>query len=266
MIQVWLYTFVSILIISLVSFVGVFTIGINSKKLKKILIYIISFSAGALFGDAFIHLFPEIVKNWGFGPQISIYLLAGILIFFILEKIVHFQQYHCHGDEGCEHELQESPHKSHNKKQIHSFAYMSLLGSSLHNFIDGTIIAASYIVSLPLGLATSLAVFLHEIPHEFGDFSILVHGGFNRRRALFVNFISALISLLGALFTFFLSSYVPNLQMILVPIATGGFIYVAGSDLIPELHNHNGGLRSLILQVLMFILGIIVMASLLLLE
>lgn len=265
MLSVWIYTILSILVISLASFVGVFTLGINSEKMKKILIYLISFSAGALFGDAFIHLFPEIVEEWGFSLQISIYLLIGILIFFILEKIVHFQQYHCHGDKCCEGELAESPHKSKNKKHVRSFAFMSLIGSSMHNFIDGTIIAASYLVSFQLGLATSIAVFLHEIPHELGDFSILIHGGFEKGRALFVNFVSALVSLLGAVFTFLLSSYVPNLQMILVPIATGGFIYVAGSDLIPELHKV-GGIKTSIIQVLTFILGILVMASMLLLE
>ncbi len=265
MLSVWFYATLSILVISLASFVGVFTMGINSVKMKKILIYFISFSAGALFGDAFIHLFPEIIDTWGFSLEISAYLLVGILIFFILEKIVHFQQYHCHGDECCENELVQSPHKSKNKKHVHSFAFMSLIGSSMHNFIDGTIIAASYLVNFQLGLATSIAVFLHEIPHELGDFSILVHGGFSKGRALFLNFISALVSLLGAIFTFLLSSYIPNLQMILVPIATGGFIYVAGSDLIPELHKV-GGLKTSIIQVLTFILGILVMASMLLLE
>ena len=119
--------------------------------------------------------------------------------------------------------------------------------------------------ALPISLATSLAVFLHEIPHELGDFSILVHGGFEKGRALFLNFVSALVSLIGAVFTFLLSSYVPDLQMILVPIANGGFIYVAGSDLIPELHKV-GGIKTSIIQVISFILGILIMASLLLLE
>ena len=262
--SVWLYSTLSILVVSLVSFVGAFTLGIRSEKLKKILIYFISFSAGALFGDAFIHLFPEIIKEQGFGLIVSIYLLIGILIFFILEKIVHFQQYHCHGDKNCEHELETMSRKSKNKKHIHSFAYMSLIGSSLHNFIDGTIIAASYLVNFPLGIATTLAVFLHEIPHELGDYSILIHGGFSKKRALFVNFLSALVSLLGMAFTLSLNSFVPNLQMILIPIATGGFIYIAGSDLIPELHKETG-LKTSIIQIITFILGIGVMAGLLVL-
>ena len=260
--QVWLYSILSILAVSLVSFVGAITLGIKSEKLKKILIYFISFSAGALFGDAFIHLFPEIIKEQGFGLSVSFYILFGILLFFILEKIVHFQQYHCHGDE-CHIELQKTPMKSR-KNHVKSFAYMSLIGSSLHNFIDGTIIAASYLVSFPIGLATTIAVFLHEIPHELGDFSILIHGGFSKGRALFVNFISALVSLIGMVFTLLLSSYVPNLQMILIPIAAGGFIYVAGSDLIPELHK-DSGLKTSIIQIITFILGILVMAGLLVL-
>jgi zinc and cadmium transporter len=259
--EVWFYSTLSILAVSLVSFVGVFTLGIGSERLKKILIYFISFSAGALFGDAFIHLFPEIIREQGFGLSVSLYILAGILIFFILEKIVHFQQYHCHGEE-CEHELEKISPNPKAKKHIHPFAYMSLIGSSLHNFIDGTIIAASYIVSLPLGFATTLAVFLHEIPHELGDFSILLHGGFSKGRALFVNFISALISLLGMAFTLLLNSYVSNLHLILVPIATGGFIYVAGSDLIPELHK-DGGFKTSIIQIVSFVLGIAIMAALL---
>ena len=261
--QVWLYSTLSILIVSLVSFVGAFTLGITSEKLKKILIYFISFSAGALFGDAFIHLMPEIIKESGWTFQVSAYLLIGILIFFILEKIVHFQQYHCHGPQ-CEHELEGIAKKSKHKHEIHSFAYMSLIGSSLHNIVDGMVIAASYIVSFPIGIATTLAVLLHEIPHELGDFSILVHGGFSKGRALFINFLSALVSLLGMVITFFLNSYVGNITHIIVPIATGGFIYIAGSDLIPELHKETG-LKTSIIQVITFILGILIMAALLLL-
>jgi zinc and cadmium transporter len=260
---VWLYSVISVLIISIVSFVGAFTLGIGTQRLRKILIYFISFSAGALFGDAFIHLMPEIVKESSWNLQISFYLLIGILIFFILEKIVHFQQYHCHGEE-CEHELEKGIGKSKNQK-IHSFAYMSLIGSSLHNFIDGTIIAASYLVSFPIGLATTIAVFLHEIPHELGDFSILVHGGFKKGKALFVNFLSALISLVGVAFTLLLSSSVNNLTAILLPIATGGFIYIAGSDLIPELHKHSG-FKTSVIQVIAFIIGIAIMAAMLILE
>jgi zinc and cadmium transporter len=260
--SVWLYSILSVLIVSLVSFVGVFTLGLGSKTLKKILIYFISFSAGALFGDAFIHLLPEIVKEQGIGLGISIYLLVGILIFFILEKIVHYQQYHCHGEE-CEHELDLGKEVKQSKNpKIHSFAYMSLIGSSLHNFIDGMIIAASYLVNFQLGLATTIAVFLHEIPHELGDFSILIHGGFKKKKALFINFLSALISLLGVIFVLSLSSFAESIQRIILPLATGGFIYVAGSDLIPELHKESG-LKTSIIQVIAFIFGILIMAGLL---
>jgi zinc and cadmium transporter len=262
--QVLLSSTVSILIVSLVSFVGAFTFGIKSEKLKKVLIYFISFSAGALFGDAFIHLMPEIIEDSGWTFQVSIYVLVGILIFFILEKIVHYQQYHCHGKD-CEHELESGIKKSKHKHEIKSFAYMSLIGSSLHNMVDGMIIAASYLVSFPIGLATTLAVLLHEIPHELGDFSILVHGGFSRGKALFINFISALISLLGMIFVFALNSSVEGIIQIIVPIATGGFIYIAGSDLIPELHKETG-LKTSIIQIITFIIGIFIMAAMLLLE
>lgn len=259
---VWLYALVSVFVVSIISLIGVFTLGINVEKMKKILIYLISFSAGALFGDAFIHLFPEIIKDQGWTLNVSLYLLSGILIFFILEKIVHYQHYHCHGEE-CEKELQEEVHESKNHK-IHSFAYMSLIGSSLHNFIDGMIIAASYLISIPVGLATTIAVVLHEIPHELGDFSILIHGGFTRNKALFINFLSALIAFLGMGVTLLLNSSIGNLKLILIPIAAGGFIYIAGSDLIPELHKESG-LRTSIVQVVTFIIGILLMAVLLML-
>jgi len=261
---VWLYSIISVLVVSLISFVGVLTLGIKSENLKKILIYFISFSAGALFGDAFIHLVPEIIKQSGWNLRVSIYLLAGIIIFFILEKIVHHQQYHCHG-ENCEMELEKQKEiKKSKHKHIESFAYMSLIGSTLHNFIDGIIIAASYLVSFPIGLATTIAVVLHEIPHELGDFSILVHRGFSKGKALFVNFLSALVSLIGVIFTLLLNSSITNLTMIVVPIATGGFIYIAGSDLIPELHKH-GGIKTSVIQVLAFIVGVLIMAGLLVL-
>ena len=247
--EVWLYSLASVFIISLISLVGVFTLGMNVDKLKKILIYLISFSAGALFGDAFIHLLPEVIKNYGFGVLSAIYILTGILIFFILEKFVHWQ--HCH--------------MPITKTHVHPFAYMNLVGDSLHNFIDGLIIAGSYLASIPVGIATTFAVVLHEIPQEIGDFGVLIHGGFKRGKAIMLNFLTALVAVIGTIVALVLGNYVSNIQQIIVPLAIGGFLYIAGSDLIPELHKETKILIS-VGQIIAFVFGILIMMALLLLE
>lgn len=247
--QVWLYSLVSVFAVSLISLVGVFTLGLAVDKLRKILIYLISFSAGALFGDAFIHLLPELIEEGSFGLMSGIYILSGILMFFILEKVICWQ--HCH-----------MPITKHH---VHPFAYMNLVGDSLHNFIDGLIIAGSYLASIPVGIATTLAVILHEIPQEIGDFGVLIHGGFKKAKAIFLNFITAVVAVFGTIVGLLLNNYIPNIHNILVPLAIGGFLYIAGSDLIPELHKETK-IRISIIQIISFILGILIMMALLLLE
>lgn len=194
-------------------------------------------------------MLPEVVEEFGFGLDVSVYLLSGIGIFFILEKVIHWQ--HCHSVDGG---------------HVHSFAYINLVGDGFHNFLDGIIIGASYLVSVPVGIATTLAVVFHEIPQEIGDFGVLIHGGFTKGKALLLNFASALVALLGVVFVFLLGGVSENLELILVPIAAGGFIYIAGSDLIPELHKHSDSWKRSLLQFIAFAVGIGVMAALLLLE
>lgn len=240
----------SVILVSLISFVGIFAIAIKAKKLNKILLYLISFSAGALLGDTFIHLLPETVEKAGFGLEISGYVLFGIVTFFVLEKVIQWQ--HCHG-----HFVEE--------KHVHPFAYMNIVGDGIHNFIDGLVIAVSYIISVPVGLATTTAVALHEIPQEIGDFGVLLHGGFSKRRALLVNFLSALTAVLGAITAVYLNGVIENIELFLVPVAAGGFIYIAGSDLIPELHKETS-IKKSIVQLFAFIIGILIMALLLLFD
>lgn len=247
MLEVWIYTIVSVLIISVLSFVGILTLSLKINKLKKVLMYLVSFSAGALFGDAFLHLLPEIVEREGFTLTISFFVLIGIVIFFTLEKVVHWQ--HCHHPITSEH--------------VHPFAIMNLIGDGVHNFIDGLIIGVSYLISIPVGIATTIAVALHEIPQEIGDFGVLIHGGFSKGRALFFNFLAALGAVLGAIIALVAKSYISNIEIFLIPIAVGGFIYIAGSDLIPELHKEFTTKKAL-LQLLAFIIGILIMAALLL--
>jgi len=249
MIDIWIYTLASVLIVSLISFVGLLTFSVKADKLKEILIYMVSFSAGALFGDAFIHLLPEAIEESGFGLNISIYVMFGIGFSFIIEKFIHWR--HCH--------------LPITKAHVHPFAMMNLVGDGVHNFIDGLIIGASYLASIPVGIATTIAVILHELPQEIGDFGVLLHGGFSKGKALFFNFITALTAILGAVISLVISSYVENITIFLIPFAAGTFIYIAGSDLIPELHKEVKVERSL-MQLVAIILGVLIMLSLLLLE
>jgi zinc and cadmium transporter len=242
------FTMVSVLVVSLVSLVGVFTLLLNEKKTRKILIFLVAFSAGALFGDAFIHILPEVVEA-GFTPAISFYILAGIVAFLAIEKLVHWR--HCH--------------MITTKDHPHPFAYMNLFGDTVHNFIDGMIIAASYLISTPVGIATTFAVILHEVPQEIGDFGVLLHGGFSNRKAIFLNFVTALSAFLGAIFALMISGYVGGSMIMIASFAAGGFIYIAGSDLIPEL-NKEYCTKHAFLQVLFVALGIAIMYTLLLFE
>lgn len=242
---IWLYTIVSVFIVSLISLVGVFTLSVDQKKLYKYLIYFVSLSAGTLMGDAFIHLIPEAFKQGRSEANISMYILLGILAFFLLEKVLHWR--HCH-EEPCE-------------AHPHPFSYIILTGDAIHNFIDGAIIAASFLISFPVGIATTTAVIFHEIPHEIGNFGSLIYGGFSRNRAILYNFFSALFAILGAIIVLAINTSI-DMTEFLIPFAAGGFVYVAGTDLIPELHKHNET-RHGIWQVLTFILGIGIMLGLL---
>ncbi len=244
-----LYALGSVFAVSLVAFVGIFTLSLKQDKLKKVLIYFVSFAAGGLIGDAFIHLLPELVElTGGFGLSLSMYIITGIAFSFTVEKVVHWHHYHTHEEE-----------------ELHPVIYINLIGDGIHNFVDGLTIAVSYIVSVPVGIATTLAVFAHEIPQEIGDFAVLVHGGFNAKKALFMNFITALMSVIGAVFAFALYSYAENFLPFLLAFAAGNFIYIASSDLIPELHKETHTIRSF-LQLIAFGLGIGIILSLLLLE
>lgn len=248
MLNTWLYALVSVFIVSLVSLIGVATLSVKADKLQKILIYLISFSAGALFADAFLHLLPGLAEG-GITMNISFSILLGIVIFFSLEKLIHWQ--HCH--------------MPITKTHVHSFAVMNLIGDGFHNFLDGLIIGASYLISIPAGVATTLAVVLHEIPQEIGDFGILIHGGYSKRKAIMLNFLSGITAFVGVIVALLLSNSIQGMEKIITSIAIGGFIYIAGSDLIPELHK-DFSTKKAFLQLLFFLIGIGVLAALLFLE
>lgn len=242
----FVYSIASVLLVSLFSVIGIFTIYLRGQKLEQVLLYMVSFSAGALLGDALLHLIPEAVEGKGFTLEISTAIIAGIVFSFVIEKFVRWR--HCH--------MPETEHHHH------PFAIMNLVGDSVHNFIDGLIIAGSYFVSIPVGFATTLAVIFHEIPQEIGDFGVLLHGGFTKWKALLYNFLTALAAVLGALVFFATQSFAGSLTQSIVPFAAGIFIYIAGSDLIPELHKESESAKKSFLQLACILAGFAVMFAL----
>ena len=229
------YTLISILIVSALSLVGVLYLSINEKTLKKILFYLVSFAAGGLLGAAFLDLLPEADGGIAYA-----YVLAGLVFFFLIENFLHWHHVH------------------HEKKEAHSFAYMNLVGDGVHNLIDGAIIAGSYLVSVPLGVVTTIAVILHEIPQEFGDFAVLIYGGFTKGKALFYNFLTALTAFIGAGLAYYFSTAVQNFNSYLIPFAAGGFIYIATVDLLPALRRETEkDFHKSVAQTIFVILGIV---------
>ncbi len=230
----------STLLVSLLSLIGIVTLILNERRIGRILLVLVSLSAGTLMGGAFLHLLPEAVeesKNL-FSP--FAYFLVGFAVFFLIEKILRWR--HCH-TEHC---------------PVHSFAYMNLVGDSVHNFIDGAIIAASYIVDFRLGIVTTFVVALHELPQEIGDFGVLVYGGFSKKKALLLNFVTAATAVFGGIVGYFFSVLSEYSVSFLVPVAAGGFVYIAASDLIPEIKKETRIALAMI-NFSVFVAGILVM-------
>ena len=233
-------TFILILastfLVSAISIIGILFLVLRKKLLDKISLMLVSFASGSLLGGAFLHLIPEALSPYD--ESVFIVILVGIFVFFLLEKSLWK---HCHEKE-C---------------PVHPFAYLNLFGDGLHNFIDGLIIAASFLVSIPLGTAATLAVISHEVPQEIGDFGILVYGGLSKNKALFYNFLTAITALVGATFMYVLyvfSPFIPNMAYLLA-FAAGSFIYIATTDLIPGLRKERN-LTISIVQIILLLGGI----------
>ena len=224
------------IIVSLISLIGVFSLAIKDKLLNKIILLLVGFAAGALIGGAFLHLIPEAVEGAGILP-VGILIITGFASFCIIERFLFWR--HCH--EG--------------KCDVHTFTYMSIIGDSVHNLIDGMAIAGSFILGIPTGIAATAAIIAHEIPQEMGDFGILIYGGFSKFKALAFNFFSALTAVVGAVIGVYLFSAVSWVIPLLLAFTAGGFIYVASSDLIPELHKE-ADMDKVIYSFIFFIAGI----------
>jgi zinc and cadmium transporter len=231
---------VATLINGLIAFVGAFSLFIREKLLQKILLILVAFSAGALLSGGLFHLLAESIEMMEMETAF-ITLLFGFSLFFILERFLYW--HHCHKG----------------KCDVHAFSYLILIGDGVHNFIDGMIIAASFLIGIPFGIITTLLIIGHEIPQELGDFGALVYGGIGKNKALLFNFASQLTSVIGGIVGFYLSG-IGNVTALLLPFAAGGFFYIAASDLIPELHKETD-IKRVVLSFVFFLIGITFMVA-----
>jgi zinc and cadmium transporter len=226
--------------VSLISFIGALTLVLSENLLKKLLLAMIGFAAGTLIGGAFLHLLPEALASQTVSTT-TVFMVAilGFSGFFILEKLIWR---HCH----------------ERKCPIHTFAYLNLAGESIHNFIDGLVIAASFMADIRLGITASFAIVVHEVPQELGDFGVLIYGGLKPRKALLMNFATALTAIAGGLVGFYFLPYLGGAMVFLLSFAAGGFLYIAASDLVPELHKEPDTSKT-VASFAAFLLGVILM-------
>jgi len=237
------YILITTFCISLLSFFGALTLFFKEELLEKMLLIMVAFAAGGLIGGAFFHLIPESIAMMGYSEEalLNVFLLVifGFCVMFILEQFIHWHHHHSLHHQG-----------------IKSFTYLILVSDSFHNFIDGLVIAASFIVDYRLGITTAIVVALHEIPQEIGDYGVLVYGGFSKARALLFNFLSSVPVILGGLVGFLLSEYLDGAIIFLVPFAAGSFIYIASTDLIPEIKQDGANFKKMLLSFIVFLFGI----------
>jgi zinc and cadmium transporter len=240
--MVYVYIFGSVMLVSVVSLVGVVLLSLREAFLQKVLSVFIALAAGALLGDAFIHLIPEALAETEHGHEVGLLVIGGIVTFFLIEKYLHW---HHHGDDTA---------ASH----VAPVGKLAIFSDAIHNFIDGIIIAASFMVSIPVGMATTVAVLLHEVPQEVGDFAVLLHAGYTKAKAVFWNFLSALAAVVGAATFVLLGDTSKELTHIFVPFAAGGLVYIALVDLIPGLHKEEGA-GKIWLNTVFLIVGVLSM-------
>jgi len=230
------YILASSIIIALVSFIGVLTFYLKHQTLKKYTWVLIALASGTLLAASFFHLIPETFAGSELAP---IFILTGVLVSYIIESGLHW--HHCRGE--C-------------IEKIKPMGYLVLIGDSIHNFIDGVVLAAAYLADFNLGVITTIAIIAHEIPQELSDFGMLIKAGYSRNKALLVNFFAASTVVVGGLIAYFFVTS-PETIIPLIGFAAGNFLYLALSDLVPELHEHTSTKRTII-KFLIMILGIVI--------
>lgn len=260
--EILAYSVAATLMVSVVSLFGIALLSLNKTFLSNLLIPLIALAAGSLIGDAVLHLIPESFEAIADERAFGLTVILGIVLFFILERYLRW--HHAHHASEEEHEGHERFESGPHNPTAH-LAPMVITADGLHNLIDGIAIAASFVVSIPVGIATTTAVFLHEIPQEISDFALLLHAGYSRGKAILFNFLSALTAVLGAIIFLVVNESFENLAPYAAALTAGAFIYIAIADIVPELHKENRPTR-IALQLAGLFLGIGLMYALIFLE
>jgi zinc and cadmium transporter len=268
--------FLMILLIGCLSLIGIFMISLKENTLDKILFVLVAFATGTILATALFDLIPESLHHLeelnvgGAGIAESVlflFIILGFVVFFILERFIYWFHGHAHqkGDQlVCYDTLTEGIDKVVERgNKIKNFALLNLIGDGLHNFLDGIIIIVAFLSGLSNGIIVTLAVLFHELPQEIGDFGILLYGGFTKKKALLFNFGSALVALLGGLFAFFLSGALEIFNLFFLAFSGGGFLYLASTELMPELIKEKN-LKKSIIQTLVFLSGLVLIITLVL--
>jgi zinc and cadmium transporter len=229
------------LLMSAIAMIGSVTLVLKPATLNRLLLPLVAFAAGSLIGGAFFHMIPAAVAAIGDVLRIGIAVVAGFTVFFVLEQVLHWR--HCH-------------RASSDSKQ--PLTYLILIGDGLHNFLGGLAIAGTFLIDARLGITSWLAAAAHEVPQELGDFGVLVHGGWSKRRALLFNVLSGLTFLLGALVAYGLSFQLDVRW--LIPFAAGNFLYVGASDLVPEVNKHFA-VKTNAIHLLAFVFGLVLLLA-----
>lgn len=263
-----------IFLIGLLSLIGLFMISIKERTLDRLLFILIAFATGTILASSLFDLIPESIHHLeelnAEGAALNesivfVFIIIGYVIFFILERFIYWFHGHAHQKEDqlvCYDSITEGPDVMVNRGgKIKSFALLNLIGDGLHNFLDGVIIMVSFLSGFGNGIVITLAVLFHELPQEVGDFGILLYGGFTKKKALFFNFLSAMVALLGGILGFILSDTVELFNLFFLAFSGGGFLYLASTELMPELIKQKN-LKKSIIQALIFIAGLIIIITL----
>ncbi len=258
-----------IILVSLASLVGIFLIGLNEKKLDNILFILIAFAAGTIFAAAILDLIPEAIHHMEEKleegtelEEISVFMniIYGFITFFVLERFLYWFHGHAHEEDEkyvCHGNMREGMKDTEeNKPRIKRFAILNLVGDGFHNFLDGIIIMVAFLNNTSTGFAITIAVLIHELPQEIGDFGILLYGGFTKKKAILANLGTALISIFGGVFAYLMTEAVEGFNLFFLAFSGGGFLYLACSELVPEMLEEKNVKKSLI-QVILFCLGVL---------
>ncbi|MHA1150696.1 MAG: ZIP family metal transporter [Promethearchaeota archaeon] len=268
--------FLMIFIISCMSLIGIFMISVKDKVLDKILFILIAFATGTILASALFDLIPEAIHHYNELSEegvviaentVFIFILLGFVVFFIMERFIYWFHGHAHEytDElVCYANFSENEEIPEQKKgHLKNFVFLNLAGDGLHNFLDGIIIMVSFLNEISTGIIVTLAVFFHEFPQEIGDFGLLVYGGFSKKKALLFNFLSALVAMLGGLIAYLLTSIVEIFNLFFLAFSGGGFLFLACTELMPELLKEKN-IKKSVIQTIIFLSGMILIISLIL--